>query len=105
MSWLGAQTSAGKPVIAWVTGSCVSSRVSELRDKAGTTFRAVRGEHTVLVLAVRRDAVLVLDPADGRVAQIEADEFDRAWGLFDRAAVFVPTPAPAATPKAVHGAD
>ena len=87
LAWLAAETSAGRPVIAWVTGSCHVARPVVRTDAAGRSFTAVSGEHTVLVLAVRRDAVLVLDPGDGRVRTFEADELDAAWALLGRRAV------------------
>lgn len=97
LAWLGEETAAGRPVIAWVTGSCTRARPVELRDGAGRAFRAVRGEHTMLVLQVTRREVVVLDPADGRRARYDRDEFDAAWSLLGRRAV---TTAPeASTPR------
>lgn len=87
LAWLEQETAAGRAVIAWVTGSCARARPVELRDRAGRAFRAVPGEHTMLVLQVTRREVLVLDPADGRRARYDRDEFDAAWSLLGHRAV------------------
>ena len=94
LAWLRSETDAGRPVIAWVTGSCSPSRAVDLVDARGLPFRAVPGEHTVLVVGVRGTSVLVLDPADGRRTTFEADEFDAAWALLGRRAVHADPPAP-----------
>lgn len=85
--WLLAEIRAGRPVIAWVTGSCDPSSVSWLRDAQGRRFRAVRGEHTVLVIAADGAGVTVVDPAVGLRRRFERDEFEVAWALLDGMAV------------------
>lgn len=93
LAWLRAETDAGRPVIVWVTGSCSLSRPVDLVDAEGRPFRAVRGEHTVLVVGVRGTSVLVVDPADGRRTTFDVDEFDEAWALLGRRAVHARPPA------------
>ncbi len=93
LAWLRAETEAGRPVIVWVTGSCSLSRPVDLVDARGTSFRAVRGEHTVLVVGVRPTSVLVVDPADGWRRTFEIEEFDAAWALLGRRAVRADPPA------------
>lgn len=97
LAWLRAETEAGRPVIAWVTGACSLSRPVDLVDARGTPFRCVRGEHTVLVVGVRGSSVLVVDPGEGRRTTFDADEFDAAWALLGRRAVRADPPAAAAT--------
>jgi uncharacterized protein YvpB len=87
LAWLAAETRAGRPVIAWVTGSCEPSRAVVATDASGRRYRAVRGEHTVLVLHAGREAVLALDPATGGLREFDVDAFEAAWRLFDGSAV------------------
>jgi uncharacterized protein YvpB len=87
LAWLASETADGRPVIAWITGSCEPSRVVPMRDGAGREFRAVPGEHTVLVLHVGPRKVLVLDPATGRRRDFDREAFARAWSLLGGAAV------------------
>jgi uncharacterized protein YvpB len=87
LEWLARETEAGRPVIAWVTGSFSSGTPRTMTSSAGRTFTAVRGEHTVLVLCVRGGDVMVLDPAGGRLAEVDAATFLRSWELLGRSAV------------------
>jgi uncharacterized protein YvpB len=97
LAWLAAETAAGRPVIAWVTGSCEPSRVVPMRDRAGREFRAVPGEHTVLVLRVGPGKVYALDPATGRCREFDRQAFLEVWRLFGGAAVSASGPLAAPT--------
>lgn len=96
LAWLRAETEAGRPVIAWVTGACSLSRPVHLVDAGGRPFTCVRGEHTVLVVGVRGGVVRVVDPGEGRSTTFDADEFDAAWALLGRRAVRADPPDPPA---------
>jgi len=93
--WLVEETRAGRPVIVWVTGSCEPSEVTPGLDAARRPYRAVRGEHTMLVVAADGAGVTVVDPAEGARRRFARDEFESAWRLFDRVVVSATGPSSA----------
>jgi len=93
LAWLREETDQDRPVIVWITASCGESSATPLVDARGRPFRAVRGEHVVMVLRVR-ETVLALDPATGHRVTFERRELDDAWALFGRAAVSATGPLP-----------
>jgi len=86
-AWLVEETRAGRPVIAWVTGSCEPSTRTSFTDARGRRFDAVRGEHSMLVLGAHGAGVTVLDPDSGRRRSFGLDEFEAAWALLGNMAV------------------
>ena len=86
-AWLQEETRAGRPVIVWITGSCEPSTRTSMSDAKGRAFSAVRGEHTVLVVAADGAGVTVVDPAGGFRRRFDRTEFESAWELFDRMAI------------------
>lgn len=95
--WLMSETAVGRPVIVWLTGSCDPSSVTVIRDASGHTFRAVRGEHTMLVVAADGAGATVVDPALGLRRRFDREEFEAAWSLFDYMAVSATGPIVPAT--------
>ena len=79
LAWLRAETDQDRPVIVWITASCGDSVATPLVDARGRPFRAVRGEHVVLVLRVR-ETVLALDPATGHRVTLRAPRARRRLG-------------------------
>ncbi len=109
-AWLEEETRAGRPSIAWVTASCDPSSRTSLTDSTGRAFVAVRGEHSMLVVAADGAGVTVLDPYEGRRRRFGREEFEAAWALLGnmavsarpppaRSATAAATPAPTGAPK------
>jgi uncharacterized protein YvpB len=93
LAWLRAETTAGRPVLAWTTYACRPGRRVEIALADGRRTAAVRFEHAVLVIGFRDGDVVWLDPASGEVRTASEADFDASWALFDRAAVSARGPA------------
>lgn len=71
MTWVGLSDG---PYESWV---------DERGERVGVNY----GEHTVVLVGVRGDQVLVNDPLDGRFERWSKQRFEAMWKLLDRRAV------------------
>lgn len=75
----------GHAVMTWVglSDGPYESWVDERGERVGVNY----GEHTVVLVGVRGDQVLVNDPLDGRFERWSKQRFEAMWKLLDRRAV------------------
>ncbi len=89
IDWLRREIAQGRPVIVWATGSLTAPRPVRMQGRTGATFRAVRGEHTFLVVGYQPGIVRLLDPATGKEKNASVARFDASWAVLGRLALVV----------------
>ncbi len=87
--WLRQQLAQGHPVMVWVTSRMRDQRVEYWRAKDGTQIRAVRYEHTCLLVGCSPDGVWLNDPGVGQMRYYSWDVFLRSWDLLERMSVVI----------------
>ena len=86
---LRAEIAAGRPVVAWVTGTWKPSSRQVLRDASGDRYSLIPDEHAVTVYEYDGDGVWVMDPAGPDKYRVSWDRFLTAWDQLDDMALVV----------------
>ncbi len=97
VDWLKAQLQQGHPVMVWATAGMVPRKPEYWTTAEGERIKAVRGEHTYLVIGYDPQGVWVADPWDGRRHHYPWQTFLDSWSILDRMALIIreiatPTP-------------
>lgn len=87
--WLKEQLAEANPVMVWATAYMNLSPIEYWTAQDGTQVKAVRGEHTYLVIGYDDHYVWVADPADGQRHSYAWATFLDSWGLFDRMSLII----------------
>ena len=87
--WLRRQVAQGRPVMVWVTSGMKPYPVESWRAKDGTQVRAVRHEHTCLLVGYNEQGVWVIDPWFGQYRYYPWEVFLRSWDLLQRMSVVI----------------
>ena len=88
--WLIRQIADGRPVMIWATYGMQRSEVTTWRTKDGAhEIKAVRLEHSYIVIGYDPEAVTVNDPYDGRTYQFTWAEFLQSWSYLDQMAIVI----------------
>ncbi len=99
--WLKAQLQQGHPVMIWATANMMPRQPEYWTAADGQRIKAVRGEHTYLVIGYDPRGVWVADPWDGRRHHYPWQTFLESWSILDRMALVIRdivTPTPIPTP-------
>jgi uncharacterized protein YvpB len=87
--WIQERIAEGNPVMIWAVGGMRVAPVEEWTASDGTVVRAVRLEHTYLVVGYERDGIWVHDPWDAQERFFPWEQFEASWDLLGRMAVVV----------------
>ena len=85
--WLQERIAAGHPVMIWAVGGMRVAPIEEWIAADGTVVRAVRLEHTFLVVGYDPGGVWVHDPWDAKERFYSWEQFEASWDLLERMSV------------------
>lgn len=88
-TWLKNQIASGNPVMVWVTANMEKHPAVYWTAKDGKRIKAVRGEHTNLVIGYDENGVWVADPWDGKRHHYPWSVFLASWDILDRMSLVI----------------
>ncbi len=89
VEWLKEQIRQGNPVMIWATANMVKREPEYWTAKDGQRIKAVRGEHTYLVIGFDEKGVWVADPWVGRQRYFDWSTFLASWDILDRMSLII----------------
>jgi len=91
--WLKREISSGRPVIVWATYGMAPGQMEGWHTRDGKAWiKAVRNEHTYMVVGYDGEGVYVNDPFDGQQYHYGWEAFLTSWGYLDHMAVSIQPP-------------
>lgn len=94
-AWLKEQLGAGRPVVIWATYGLLPQPVVEWQSATGVTVRAVRYEHTFVVVGYDQQGVWLDDPWGAVQRHYPWSALDVSWALLGNMALTIDAdPAP-----------
>ncbi len=88
--WLIQQIAAGRPVMVWATYGLQPSEVTTWPTKDGAReIKAIRLEHSYIVIGYDPEGVFVNDPFDGKRYYYPWSDFIRSWSYLDQMAIII----------------
>ena len=89
VAWLKEQIRQGDPVMIWATADMIERSPEYWTAKDGQRIKAVRGEHTYLVVGYDEKGVWVADPWMGQRRHFSWTRFLASWSILDRMSLVI----------------